>query len=76
MRELGLNVDVLLSAKWDCSAAAPKPFIIPDLYPVDNARVLNWPLTDPCPDVVKIAKADPSGMFTPPGTAYLYLWPG
>jgi len=38
--------------------------------------VLNWPLTDPCPDVVKIAKADPSGMFTPDGTAYLDLWPG
>jgi len=78
VRALGLNADALLPAAWDCSAAAPKPFIIPDLYPVDvdNERVLNWPLADPCPDVVKIASADPSGMFTPDGTAYLDLWPG
>jgi len=63
---LGLVVEV---RGWGCS----RPSVIPQLVEVDvpNSVVLDWPLSDACPHVLRAADGEPLGLFTP-GLADFY----
>ena len=72
LADKGVRADLLLPAKWDCRTPSElvgiehKPFILPGLTPADvnNWKILSWPLTDTCPDVLKAADGDPAGLYT------------
>ena len=56
-------VELFAPPSWRCS----RPFVIPELVELEvpNDALLHWPLTDPCPHVLKIAAEDPLGLTTP-----------
>ena len=50
--------------------------MIPELVEVDvpNEAVLYWPLTDPCPYVLRFASGDPLGLMTPSTCFMCWVW--
>ncbi|MEZ0319673.1 MAG: hypothetical protein ABWK05_06765, partial [Pyrobaculum sp.] len=63
LAEFDLNPDVLLPSRWECRGA----FVIPELVEVavPSRVLLDWPLADPCPYVLKAADGDPLRLFVP-----------
>ncbi|MEM0464993.1 MAG: hypothetical protein QW680_09165 [Pyrobaculum sp.] len=57
------SVDLFVPPFWICR----RPFVIPELVELDipNEVVAGWPLTNPCPSVLRFAAGDPLGLITP-----------